>query len=582
MACCPSKGPGLVVVLLLILAGCAAEVPDVLAPELVLYNGKIITVDEEFSIAQAVAINQGRYIAVGSDAQILRLAAARTEKVDLEGKTVLPGFHDSHVHLAHRVSEPPEPLIQALSEARSIAEIVEVVSRKVAATPAGELIWMPRGPRLAQIEEKRWPTRDDLDPVSPENPVVLGLGGDSANVANSLALAAAGIDRNIAQPYQEGRFGEFLLDGSGRPTGAATGFTAFHRLREGPLNVWPVEKLEPNIARALKEEILPKGITSLGDPLTSSENQPTQHAYQRLAGSREGLPVRINLMVRIPVRAYSTRDSLELISSLLFEPPLRNDFLRIGTFKLSLDKGSYVVPAEEATPVLIEGHRRGWQLYVHIRAPEAFDYASKALETAAQLHPREDTRHVFTHIPYPTQENLETMKRLGVIADLQVASIYHLADDAEENTPVNEERPDHGPLPVATYRDAGIPVILSSDNSPIGPLFAVWEAVNRVRRSGKVYQPEEKLTLEEAIRAITSTSAWAFFEDDVKGSIEAGKYADLVVLGRDILSVDPLEIKDIPVLMTMTDGRFVYVNPDQDPQQKVDYLRYPVRTSYLD
>ena len=311
---------------------------------------------------------------------------------------------------------------------------------------------------------------------------------------------------------QEGLFGEFLLDPrTGQPTGVAIGFAAYHRLREGPLSVWPVEKLEPNIARTLNEDILPKGITSLSDPLTSSENQPAQHAYQQLARSREGLPVRINLMVRIPVRAYSVTDSLKLIDGLLFAPPLRSDFLRIGTFKLSLDKGSYVVPAEEATQVLIEGHRRGWQLYVHIRAPEAFDYASKALEAAFELHPREDTRHVFTHIPYPTEANLEVMKRLGIIADLQVASIYHLADDAEENDSVNPERPDRGPLPVATYRNAGIPVILSSDNSPIGPLFAVWGAVNRVRKSGKVFQPEERLTLEEAIRAITSYLCLGFF-----------------------------------------------------------------------
>ncbi|MEE8348225.1 MAG: amidohydrolase [Acidobacteriota bacterium] len=570
------------VVLLLILAGCAPEIPDVLGPDLVLYNGKIVTMDEDFSIVQAVAIKEGRFVAVGSDAQILPLAAVQTEKVDLEGKTVLPGFYDSHVHLAHRVSEPPEPLIQTFSKARSIAEIVEVVGRKVAATPPGEMIWIPRGPPLAQIEEKRWPTRHDLDPVSPENPVLLGLGGDQANVANSLALAVAGIDGSVRQPYREGLFGEFLTDpGTGNPSGVATGFAAFHRLREGPLSIWPVEKLEPNIARTLQEEIVSKGITSLADPLTSAENQPTQHAYQRLAGRRE-LPVRINLMVRIPVRAYSTEDSLELIDGLLFDPPWRSDFLRIGTFKLSLDKGSYVVPAEGATQILIEGHRRGWQLYVHIRAPEAFDYASKALEAAFRLHPRGDARHVFTHIPYPTQANLKAMKRLGIIADLQVASIYHLADDAEEKFSINPERPDQGPLPVATYRDAGIPVILSSDNAPIGPLFAVWEAVNRVRKSGKVFQPEERLTLEEAIRAITLTSAWAFHEEDVKGSIEVGKYADLVLLGRDILSVDPLVIKDIPVLMTMTDGRFVYVNPDQDSKQKVDYLRYPSRRSYLD
>ena len=121
---------------------------------------------------------------------------------------------------------------------------------------------------------------------------------------------------------------------------------------------------------------------------------------------------------------------------------------------------------------------------------------------------------------------------------------------------------------------------MSSDQGPIGPLFSVWEAVNRVRKSGKAYQPEERLTLEEAIRAITVKSAWTFFEDDVKGSIEAGKYADLVVLGRDILTIDPKEIKDIPVLMVMTNGKFVYKNPNQDPRQKVEYFRYPSRLSY--
>ena len=170
---------------------------------------------------------------------------------------------------------------------------------------------------------------------------------------------------------------------------------------------------------------------------------------------------------------------------------------------------------------------------------------------------------------------------MRIVADLQVKAIYHLADDAEETYRVNPERPDLGPRPVATYRDAGIPVILSSDQAPIGPLFTLWEAVNRVRKSGKVFRPEERLTLEEAIRAVTVKSAWAFFEDHVKGSIEAGKYADLVVLGRDILTIDPMEIKDIPVLMTMTGGKFVYINPNRDPDQEVKYYRYPARTSYL-
>ncbi|MCH8321256.1 MAG: amidohydrolase family protein, partial [Acidobacteria bacterium] len=337
----------------------------------------------------------------------------------------------------------------------------------------------------------------------------------------------------------------------------------------------------------LEADVIPYGITSFADPAMASNNQPIQHAFQRVANRKEGLPARVNLMIRIPVRALSAEACIDLIQGLLFEPPFKNDFFRVGTFQLSMDKGypgakPYIVPEEKGKKVLIEAHRAGWQLYVHITTPETFDYVSEALEEAYRLYPRQDARHVFTHIPYPTQENIDTMKRLGIIANLQVTHIYHTADDAEETESVDPKRPHLGSKPLATYRDAGIPLILSSDQAPVGPLFSIWEAVNRVRKSGKVYQPEERLTLEEAIRAVTITPAWAFFEDDVKGSIEAGKFADLVVLGKDLLTVDPMEIKDIPVLMTITGGKLVYVNPNQDPDQKVEYYRYPARTSYLE
>ena len=508
--------------------------------------------------------------------------------MDLEGKTVLPGFNDSHLHLVWPVGQAPDPAIQELGKARSIAEIVQVVRNKIAATPSGELVLIPFGPvRVNQIEEKRWPTRRDLDPVSPEHPVILTFAADYVYVTNTLGLETAGIDRNTPQPYKAGLFGELEIDPrTGELTGILTGKAAADLLRE-PLNVWSTEILEKNIARSVEADVILYGITSLSDPAMGSDNRPVQRAFQRVANRPEGLPARINLMIRVPVRSLPIQDSLDLIDNLLFAPPFSNDFLRVGTFKISLDKGRpgrepYIVPAKEGKKVLIEGHRKGWQLYVHITTPETFDYASEALEEAYQLYPREDARHIFTHINQPTQANLETMKRLGIVADLQVNSIYHIADDAEQTYPVNPERPDLGPRPVATYRDAGIPVILSSDQAPIGPLFTLWEAVNRVRRSGKVFRPEEKLTLEEAIRAVTVKSAWAFFEDDLKGSIEAGKYADLVILGRDLLTVDPLHIKDIPVLMTMTDGRFVYVNPNPDPEQEVHYYRYPMRTSYLD
>lgn len=570
-----------------LLAGCGSPVPEALAPDLVLYNGKIVTVDEEFSIAQGVAIKGDRLVAVGSDREVLALAGSSTEQLDLQGKTVLPGFHDSHLHLAWPVGETPNPAIRKLGEARSIKEIVEIVREEVARKDPGQLVYIPFGPALVeQIEEKRWPNRWDLDPVSPENPVILTFAADGVYVTNSLGLKQAGITRRTPQPYKSGLMGEFEVDRrTGELTGMLKGRSAAHLLRE-PLGVWSTEVLEKNISRSIEGDVLPYGITTLADPAMASNNQPIQHAYQRVARTEVGKKVRINLMIRIPVRALSAEDCIDLIRGLLFSPPFKNDHLRVGSFKFSLDKGypgakPYVVPAEKGKRVLIEAHKEGWQLYVHSTTPETFDYLTEAIEEAYRLYPRENARHVFTHIPYPTQSNIETMKRYGIVADLQVNSIYHLGDDAEER-PRHPDREHLGQKPVATYRDAGIPVILSSDQAPVGPLFTIWEAVNRVRKSGKVYQPEERLTLEEAIRGITSLSAWTFFEDDVKGSLQPGKFADLVVLGRDILTVDPLQIKDIPVLRTMTGGKFVYINPDQDPNQEVRYYRYPARTSYLD
>lgn len=574
--------------LLLLLTQCGSNIPSALAPDMVLFNGKIVTVDEDFSIAQAIAIKDGLLVAVGTDQAVLALAGAETERMDLEGKTVLPGFNDSHLHLSWPVGEPPDPAIQQLGKARSIEEIVEVVRQKVAVTPPGELVWMPGGvSRVEQIEEKRWPTRHDLDPVSPENPVIVIFSADHVYVTNSLGLSKAGINRRSVQPHARGLFGEFITDSRGEPTGVLTGRAAARILRVA-LNVWSTEELEANMAKAIVNDVIPYGITSLSDPQNGgSPHKPVQHAYQRLLNRPEGLPARINLMIRLPVRSLSTQDTLDLINSLIYAPPTGNDFFRVGTFKVALDKGRpgqspYIVPEERGRSALILAHRKGWQLYVHITTPQTFDYASAALEEAYKLYPREDARHIFTHINQPTQANLETMKRLGIIADLQVNSIYHAADDAEERYQVNPDRPDLGPRPVATYRDAGIPVILSSDQSPVGPLFTIYEAVNRVRKSGKVFRPEERLTLEEAIRAVTLKPAWAFFEDNIKGSVEVGKYADLVVLARDILTIDPLQIKDIPVLMTMTNGKFVYLNPNQDPHQKVEYFRYPARVSYTD
>jgi predicted amidohydrolase YtcJ len=260
--------------------------------------------------------------------------------MDLEGKTVLPGFNDSHLHLSWPVGEPPDPAIQQLGKARSIEEIVELVRQKVAVTPPGELVWMPGGvARVEQIQEKRWPTRHDLDPVSPDNPVIVIFSADHVYVTNSLGLSRAGINRRSVQPHAQGMFGEFITDQRGEPTGVLTGRAAARILRVA-LNVWSADELERNMAQAILTDVIPYGITSLSDPQNGgSPPKPVQHAYQRLLNRPEGLPARINLMIRLPVRSLSTQDTLDLINNLLYSPPIGNDFFRVGTFKVALDKG---------------------------------------------------------------------------------------------------------------------------------------------------------------------------------------------------------------------------------------------------
>jgi predicted amidohydrolase YtcJ len=204
------------------------------------------------------------------------------------------------------------------------------------------------------------------------------------------------------------------------------------------------------------------------------------------------------------------------------------------------------------------------QLYIHVGGGESYDLAVEGLEDVHQEFSRQDARHIITHARSPTDKTLEVLEHYGVMVEPQPGRIDRMSDDYDEQD-ADPDRPAYGPILLRTYLDHGIRVMTGSDSgrSPTGvPMFTIFEAVNRVRRSGKVIKPEERITLEEAIRAVTITPAYSTFQENLKGSIEPGKLADLVVLGRDILTVPPLEIKDIPVLRTMVGGEFVYLNPD--------------------
>ena len=555
-------------VLVGVLVGCGSDL-GVLHPDTVLLNGKMVTVDKDFSIAEAVAIKDGRFVAVGSNAEIRGLVGDRTEVIDLEGATVLPGFNDPHLHFAHTLGFVADELTQKFRSSTSIREILAVVEEKIDQTPPGEMVWFFLGPGSpSRLEEGRYPNRKDLDPISPQHPVFIEFGGNGANAsANSLALQEAGITRRTPQPSDQGLLGEIVKDASGEPTGVFLGRAAAS-IAHSVLVRHSVETLVKTIQHA-SEVVAPYGITTIGDPNTNMsnvrENQTWVKAYQRLS-SRGELRVRVNAIMRLPIVYRPTEGILEWFDDLLFDSGFGNETLHLGQIKISIydSSGDFKLPREDVKRVIKAVHRAGSRLYIHVGRGESYDLAIEGLEEAYHEFPREDVRHVITHARFPTDKNLEVLERYGVMVEPQTGRIWGMSDDYEEQN-TDPDRPAYGPTPLRTYLDHGIKVMTGSDSGrqPTGvPLFTIFEAVNRVRRSGKVINPEERITVEEAIRAVTITPAYSTFEEDLKGSIEPGKLADLVVLGRDILTVPPLEIKDIPVLRTMMGGEFVYLNSD--------------------
>lgn len=561
--------------------GCGASIPEALAPDMILVNGKIVTVDEDFSVAEALAIRDGKFVAVGSSGEIAALAGFATEVIDLEGKTVLPGFNDGHGHVTLTWGRVEHPIETRLRDARNIQDVLDLVRERMETTEPDKIVFLDRGlSSPGQLEENRWPNRYDLDQVSRQRPILMTVGVAGSNViANSRLLRDLGITRNTPQPYEQGLDGEIVTDPrTGEPTGVFLGWAGQGLVRR-TIQLYPLEVQAENIKRAALE-MVKYGITTVGDPNTTVagtlDNVPFIRAYQRLANQGE-LLVRVNCMPRIPLLTIPVDECIKYLDTFPYEPGFGNDHFLLRQVKIVVNSSSeaFQLPHDDVKAVVKAVHRAGWQLMVHTRGGESFDVALEAIEEAYQDYPDGPTRHLITHARNPTDENLEVLTRRGILVDLQPGGLYNYADDAEE-TFQEPGRPAYGPIPLRTYLDRGVGLMISSDQSPVGPMFHIFEAVNRVRRSGKPIVPEEAITVEDAIRATTLTPAYSVFQEDLKGSIEPGKLADLIVLGKDILTVPSMEIKDIPVLRTMVGGEFVYVNPDQNPDQEVKYW-YPLR-----
>ena len=517
--------------------------------DLILTNGKIITVDDEFSIRDTVIVDDGRILETGGAELTLKYQSEET--VDLQGKVLMPGFNDSHTHIRGR----PQRYIE-LGDVSSISEIQDLIRTKI--TEIGEGEWVTGyGWSEDELEEGRRPLRADLDAAAPNNPVILTRAGGHSAVVNSSALNRA--DVTLATPQPEGgvieRGQDGQLNGVIRERQELVG-----RLVPDSTYEELIASLETNL-----NDLLRLGITSI----TDASKPPGQFAMWEELYRTAKLP-----LPRSQVQ-FQWFD-VDGINDVKARVGKGTDFLKIGPIKVFAD-GGFTGPAaytlepyrnqgeyrgylnmspRELAAHLNEIHDAGWQIGIHAIGDAAIVMVVNILADALERNPREDHRHYLNHFSMrPPELTMDLMAEHQIHITQQPNFTYTLEGRYVDN--LDGWRLQHN-NPLRSPMDHGIKVAISSDILPIGPMVGIYAAVTRKGMTGTVYGADEAITREEAIRAYTATGAYLNFEEDIKGSIEPGKFADMIVLSDDILSVTDEQIMDIQVLGTYVDGKLVY------------------------
>jgi predicted amidohydrolase YtcJ len=539
------------------------------SPDLVLSNGEVYTLDSAedttgSTIAQAVAVKDGRIVAVGGDAEIQALAGPGTKRVALDGRTVIPGIFDSHNHLME-VGAKLSTI--RLDECQSQEEMMELVRERAKDTPPGEWI-VGQGWNEGNFADGRLPTRHDIDPATSEHPVIL-MRFFNTDVVNSYALRMAGITRDTPDP--EG--GRIERDPDGGPSGlmraSAKGLVRY--LIPKPA----LEQMKESLRLACTE-MHRFGITSVVEPGLYPREI---HAYQSFYQDGE-LSVRVNLMPSWH-GFHDDEDPAQLdyrAKELGIYSGLGDEWLRIGGLKMAIDGGTtphtaFMYEPYEGDSELVAFNRielealyryfrtaqeLGWDVGIHCCGDHAQDMAVDTFARVARDVPRPDARHNIIHAYFPTPRALDQMAEYNVAAVLQPTFIYYEGDllfrDVGERRAQNYK-------PVRKYLDRGVVVTASSDVTSTvsaNPFAALYALVTRKNRQGQDIAPHEAISREEALRTYTVSGTWLTREEHLKGTIEVGRLADMVVLDRNYFAVPDEEIKDIQADLTIVDGEVVW------------------------
>lgn len=515
--------------------------------DVVVLSASIVTFNPAQPKAEALAVRNGRIVAVGSNAEIRSYVGDETKVIDVGGKTVVPGLVDCHVHMTGFGWH-----LQTLDlcGVNSIEEMKQEIREYTMENP--EKSWVLGGRwDHEKFVEKRYPTRWDLDEAVSHKPVFLIRVCGHVGVANTKALELAGVGKDTAV-----KGGKVDVDEvSGEPNGI---------LRENALElVWravpkpSVAELEEACIQACRKAV-ENGLTGVHWIVDSAEEL---RLLQKLCKEWK-LPLRVYLGV--PAKLLDTIVKLGLASG------FGNEMLKLGFIKVFVDGslgartaalrkpysdkpetyGMLLLSQRKLNKLVLKAHRAGWQLAVHAIGDKAIESTLKAFANALKKHPRENHRHRIEHCSVLDPKLIRKMRRLNLIASVQPHFVF---SDFWVMERVGAERA-RWVYPFKTLLKEGVVIASGSDCpvEPISPLLGIWAATTR-----KDFL-EENLTVEEALRTYTVNAAYASFEEDEKGTIEVGKFADITVLSDDLLSIPPEKIREVKVEMTVVGGKIVY------------------------
>jgi predicted amidohydrolase YtcJ len=567
-------------------ANAQAAVTPTRAADLVLRNGKIITVDRSFTIAQSIAIAGDRILAVGPDAAMAQFTAPSTHVIDLRGKTAMPGLIDGHAHMDR---EGLKGVFPSLGRVRSIRDVQDRIAELARQKRPGEwIVTMPIGDPPSYFDvpdilaEKRWPTRQELDAAAPNNPVFIrpiwGFWRGTPPLvacANTEALKSAGITRDTVSPLPELKIEK---DGRGDPTGVFTE----NGLQPTAELIWFRDATQFSHADRVRGiSIAAKAYHAFGTTSVFEGHGAANeliHAYKD--AHRDGaLSMRTTLVMSPNWKAASNVPLVSFIegwAGWLGAPGFGDDLLKLTglTVDIGRDPGEDVrgsvapytgwagfyydtgLPRDRAKEVLLHCARNDIRAVMNSNSPGLLDL----LDEVDREVPLKGRRWVLVHISLLSPRDIERIVRMGLVLTSHTNSnIYRRGHTMQAQLP--PER--HGEnTPLRDLIGAGVKVALITDNVPISLFVPVWQSVARLSRTNVRIAPQQAITRAEALRCATENGAYLTFDEDKKGTLEPGKLADLAVLSADPLTVAEVGIKDIAADMTMVGGRIVHQAPN--------------------